>query len=146
MKKHQKMNQINETDSFLNKTFKQAGLKTPSHSFTGRVMEQVSLIPLKKRIAFDWEFFIPVFSIVGSIAIIVVIFPSFFLQIFSKAGFDSLIACFQLLIENVSLKIPPLSGNHFLIASTSILSIITLLLFDRIIEKFQKFRSFLVTL
>lgn len=138
------MKHKDEIDGFLDETFKKAGLQSPSYSFVSNVMEKVRVTEVKKSRLFDWDLIIPVVSIVVSTAAIIAIFPSFFLQVFNMAGFDSLAGSVQSLFENFS-KVILTSGANLPVVITSVLSIASLLLLDKIMAGVHRFRTYFLS-
>lgn len=138
------MNHKDEIDSFLGETIKKAGLQSPSHSFVANVMTKVLVNETKKSGVIDWELIIPVLSIVASTATIIAIFPSFFLQLFSMAGFDSLAGSIHALFENFKVVITT-SGANLPVVITTVLSIASLLLLDKIMAGVQRFRTYFLS-
>lgn len=134
------MKHRDEIDSFLDETFKKAGLQSPSYSFVANVMEKVRVTETKKTRLFDWDLIIPVVSIVASTAAIIAIFPSFFIQVFSMAGFDSLAGSVQSLFDNFSSVILT-SGVNLPVIVTIVLSIASLILLDKIMAGVHHFRT-----
>jgi hypothetical protein len=138
------MNHNDEIDCFLGETIKKAGLQSPSHVFVSKVMEKVRVTEVKKSKLFDWDLIIPVFSIVASTLAIIAIFPSFFLQVFSMAGFDDLAGSIQSIFENFS-RVILTSGANLPVVITSVLSIASLLLLDKIMSGVHRFRTHFLT-
>ena len=131
-------------DKLLGKAFQKAGLNHPSPEFAMKVMERVELIPVKQKTAIDWEFWGSIVSIVGSVAVVVAIFPGFFSRIFGQIQFENFLSKFILFFQNLGLS-ELFSGFNFLILITSILSIGSLILLDKIFSRFQKAGSSFLT-
>lgn len=138
------MNHKDDIDSFLDETIKKAGLQNPSYSFVSNVMEKVRITEVKKSRLFDWDLIIPVVSIVVSTAAIIAIFPSFFLQVFSLTGFDSLAGSIQSIFENFS-RVILTSFVNLPVVITIVLSIASLLLLDKIMAGVHRFRTYFLS-
>lgn len=139
------MNRKDEIDSFLGETLKKAGLQNPSFSFTANVMEKVKTTGVKKIRLYDWDLVISVLSIVTSTVTVILIFPSFFMKVFSMADFNSLVSSVQILFENFN-KVIITSGANLPVIITVVFSIASLLLLDKIMAGVNRFRTYFLTI
>jgi hypothetical protein len=139
------MNTANdEIDKLLGKTFQKAGLRHPSAEFVMKVMERVERIPVKQKTPVDWELWGSIVSIVGSLAVVVAIFPGFFSRIFGQIQFENFLGKFLVNFQNLGYS-ELFSGSDFLIAVTSLFSIASLILLDKVFSRFHKTGFFFLT-